>query len=579
MGDFDQYINSVTNNEKNAYSNGDFGVNSVEDALKRAREELEKADKKFGIMPHSVTETISSQEMDPLGCYSKLDLDFTARLFQIERAGKITNPKVMEYVNKIKKSDAFQNTFTMVKNIAKENRIMARAGMYLPDENKEVNTNPKMASINEYLGKNDKTAMETRIRMYSDATFRKYCIKNGHRNPVDSQEYRDEMKKLSTIESCEKLISAMEYQVGIKSVPLEDYDNNGHLPEAEFKLLESLNLAPDQKVIDAHKDFPILDELSIEFQDVSSKIVHLGATLPQNVIRDIGEGELIQDLAQKCLNPKKKNESPEEKMEETDRSELAFQDEMDAIVADFAAATVFKQMMAIDTRYMKAPGNIWDKTIIAGKTGRELYMEHLQETGENDMNLEPGQIAEKMGMYCSKLMACAIQEGKPVEVFMPTKEGAISAPTKITSPSARKEKPFAMNLWQRFWNKFGFYKKEAALEADAQHSKAQMDYDMMVARGKVYVDNSGSTIGISKESEKELRGAMVHKYQCENEKPKPGVKPLIPLTNQQYADMGHYAYTESMAFMKAEAEKQKALKTAPKNEKPVTEKKQDAPVK
>lgn len=77
----------------------------------------------------------------------------------------------------------------------------------------------------------------------------------------------------------------------------------------------------------------------------------------------------------------------------------------------------------------------------------------------------------------AQYVSAALMAGKRVEVYKPMADGTLSqAPISVTAKgyAPTPEKPTLLNAWEKFWNKFGFYKQKAAqAKADQQSMDAQ----------------------------------------------------------------------------------------------------------
>ena len=144
-----------------------------------------------------------------------------------------------------------------------------------------------------------------------------------------------------------------------------------------------------------------------------------------------------------------------------------------------------------------------DHIIIGGRTATELLLEKFEPEFPNVVDSMGKHYADyqrdaayetfyrqKGKQYVNQMVSEALARGETVEVFVPDKEtGRIKdTPMKLTSsgyePTGPLAKPAQLNRWQRFWNRFGFYKKEKA---------AVVNYEKeMAARNKVQFCNKAA---------------------------------------------------------------------------------------
>lgn len=149
-----------------------------------------------------------------------------------------------------------------------------------------------------------------------------------------------------------------------------------------------------------------------------------------------------------------------------------------------------------------------DHIIIGGRTATELLVEKFEPEFPNVVDSGGKHFSDfqrnaayeafyrqKGKQYVNQMVSEALARGETVEVFVPDKEtGRIKdIPMKLTpsgyEPTGPLAKPVQLNRWQRFWNKFGFYKKEKA---------AVVNYEKeMAARNKVQFCNKASLANLT----------------------------------------------------------------------------------
>lgn len=132
-----------------------------------------------------------------------------------------------------------------------------------------------------------------------------------------------------------------------------------------------------------------------------------------------------------------------------------------------------------------------DHIIIGGRTATELLMEQFNEEFPKMRNERgnPVDIIEHAKFYnefrekkgknlINQMITGALANGEKVEVFVPDKTtGKIKdQPMALTprgyEPAGPLVKPKQLNGWQKFWNKFGFYKKEKAAVVNYEKESA-----------------------------------------------------------------------------------------------------------
>lgn len=149
-----------------------------------------------------------------------------------------------------------------------------------------------------------------------------------------------------------------------------------------------------------------------------------------------------------------------------------------------------------------------DHIIIGGRTATELLMEQFNEEFPRmkDKEGKPVGVREHAKLYnkfrqekgknlINQMITGALANGEKVEVFVPDKvTGKIKdQPMALTprgyEPAGPLVKPKQLNGWQKFWNKFGFYKKEKAAVVNYEKESA--------ARQKVQFCNKTARANLS----------------------------------------------------------------------------------
>ena len=132
-----------------------------------------------------------------------------------------------------------------------------------------------------------------------------------------------------------------------------------------------------------------------------------------------------------------------------------------------------------------------DHIIIGGRTASELLMEKFEQEfpnigGKKYSNYQRPTAYqlfyhENGKKYVNQMVSEAMAKGETVEVFVPDKRtGRIKdEPMKLTpsgyQPAGPLAKPAQLTRWQKFWNKFGFYKQEKAAVVDYEKKMAVRD--------------------------------------------------------------------------------------------------------
>ena len=230
----------------------------------------------------------------------------------------------------------------------------------------------------------------------------------------------------------ELYLQGLEYASGVRTGDIPSEVSHFYKKYMDFQLLES-------RVLEAQEVHHLPQEISVEFQNLENKLKQTLFANPANW------GKRADQVSIDQLSP---------------------EDVSDAI-PPYACATanrvldpLFNAVEKLDPDLTISRGNY---IIIDGKTVREKMYEDYTAKGNDPQQFNEfyrKNVKEATGEY----VAAGLMAGKRVEVFVPDKYGHIpDEPTQITKkgyePSALH--PVVMNGWEKFWSKFGFYKKKA----------------------------------------------------------------------------------------------------------------------
>lgn len=131
--------------------------------------------------------------------------------------------------------------------------------------------------------------------------------------------------------------------------------------------------------------------------------------------------------------------------------------------------------------------------LIDGKRAIDLVREkHKDSYIRNESTF----LASEGLQYLGEMVSAALTSGKRVEAFIPDANGKLpDEPVRLTQTGFEPARlsPVSLNAWEKFWNKFGFYKEKAAqAEDNARFSEgreqirtdAQKTHDYLMGRGE-----------------------------------------------------------------------------------------------
>ena len=141
-----------------------------------------------------------------------------------------------------------------------------------------------------------------------------------------------------------------------------------------------------------------------------------------------------------------------------------------------------------------------DHIIIGGRTASDILLEKFNQerpglTSAERLSAYAAFLKDEGKQFINQAITGALANGEKVEVFVPDKRtGQIKDhPMALTrrgyEPAGPLVKPKQLNGWQKFWNKFGFYKKEKAAVVNYENEKS--------ARQKVQFCNKAARAALS----------------------------------------------------------------------------------
>lgn len=480
---YDGYLRSVRNEsleekERRIYRGSAI---TADEAVAKAKSDLEDRDHGFGVMPQTLRDTECAPSVDPTGCYSSIDLAFKARLRVVNHATDYCNRKIGSYVRGMCKTDWYKKAQESVERISKECRTLSRAEQYLADTDEQDAFRERIETMS------DRKKRMAFIRK-EDSELKKMPTSKMDASYYERRKFVDD---LLNVELMDQAIEVMEYQTGLRK--MNDPDAGiGDMPKNLTDTMRQVLFMPTDEVKAAAKNYKIPDEIKINFDDFSGKLMHAGAALPLEGYVNLTSDQLVPQVIDDLNN--------------TDSELAGYADKM---LEDYVVDTVCSQLNVFGQRSSRPGPLIWNNVIIGGEVAVDLFE---RESGVNPADYLDGNSSEygrKMNEFCAKKLAAALKADIPVEIFPCDQNGFIEEPVRITAEGHKPKMKVELNAWQRFWSNFGFYKKEVEAVRVQEEAEHLMEEKMLEARGRIYVSNAGAVNAVSEEFKQNLRSARV----------------------------------------------------------------------
>lgn len=392
-------------------------------------------------LPEDPEVAIRFPGVDPRGKYGPLDMKLAQRVETVRATLAARSPETAEFVTQtIFDGDGYRALERQVDELARQQRIDARAqkicdalahsGVPAPipgdaRDERRVADNKQGAMV--VAKHNLKAAMQDR---------------RNHQAVIDLQ----------------RAIEGAECLVGVRSGPL---------PESIVTFYrDTLGVALTPERVAAGREPVVPTRLNVAYPSFRNKEVQLQLSKPENW------GKRPQDF-----------------------SPLS-RDEINAQIAPYLRATTGRtldalfspaeQMGELDITSSKACACVMDRgdhIIIGSRTVNERLMEEYQLGRQSEFaKYQSFQafLQAEGHRRATELVAAGLTAGERVELFIPDKRGRIpDEPVRMTQTGFEPERfdPVTLNCWERFWNRFGFYKEKAA--------QAQADASVLAARERV----------------------------------------------------------------------------------------------
>ncbi len=275
----------------------------------------------------------------------------------------------------------------------------------------------------------------------------------------------------------EDALTGIEYLLGMR---------DGSLPESTRRVMSSLGQTLEAKDLAECRAFVRPQQPSVDYPDYDVQLKQMWFSKPENWDKKLSDFS-VASLTSKELG------------------KHAYHYARGA--ADRTLSALFGHAEHLERKKFKEydePRCIIDRAdhiIINGRTPREIMVE--------EYNANRGGIKEEYRNFnayfiakgherTAELVGAALTKDERVEVFIPDEHGCIRTddqPWRLTTKGFERKNlaPVTLNIWERFWNHFGYYQEKAAQAAqDAQFVAARArvrDYNA-VARMQAFSEDS-----------------------------------------------------------------------------------------
>lgn len=390
-------------------------------------------------LPEDQEVAIRFPGVDPRGRYSVLDMKVAERLERINSTLALRGEPAKRAIRKIMHSDAYQDLSQEVQDLAKEQRVQRRA-----------------EKLSRALAESDEFCP---LR----ADYKKAAGETVARN---MHQWARDKDSAQAVVDMDLMLQSMETMLGIRIGPIPQEIQT-------FCAAHRLDLSP-ATIEECRK--PVLPEgMTIEFPDFVSKQAQLQFAKPENW------GKQPKDYAP--LTPEEIGVMiPPYIRASAGRA-------LDAMFSSVEATTYMTNMTG-DSVVGSAMDRA-DYLCIGGKTVSQILTQRYRD-GEYPGYRSYGEFLRRAGhQSVAELVSAALTAGRSVDAYIPDARGDIPAePVRLTQHGFEPSRldPVTMNLWERFWSKFGFYReKTAQVEAQVEAQEARAE-----ARARVQLHHSGN---------------------------------------------------------------------------------------
>ncbi len=401
-------------------------------------------------LPEDAAVAMRFPGIDPRGHYGAIDMKFAERMARINDMLAMRTDEACETVDTIRSSSTYKRLAQEVERVAKEQRTLTRAericAMLVSGAANDDDVIPAA-----FAGEDEETA-----KMHRDGA--------AFNAPFDLRKQASSKHADASIVEMDQIMQGLELLVGIRSgVPTKEVQD---FYQAHKKDFGGADLSPS--VLESCRKVQAPDAVEITHPFFLNTAILYEASKPENWHRQ--PQEFVK------LSP----------------------DEIAALVDPYLRATEGRVLDALyggverQTQYEDNGGTLHrmdraDYIIVQGKTVKE----HLREMFEAGRFGATSQFGGDFDVFYSRqghqrtaeFVGAALTVDDRVEAFIPDGNGNIpEKPAKLISTGfdVAKFDKTTLNVWERFWSRFGFYRdKVARAEKRAVYDAA---YDRVRAR-------------------------------------------------------------------------------------------------
>ncbi len=377
-------------------------------------------------LPEDQEVAIRFPGVDPRGRYSALDMRAAERLARIDSTLKLRGEAAQRAIQTVMQSPVYKRLEQELSRLASEQRILTRAEKLCPLLAKQDTFSPSQT---------DRAAASV------------VAPRNLH------QRMRD-IDSAETVVNMNLMLQGMEAMLGIRIGPIPQEVRT-------FFGEHRLDLSP--ATIEECRKPTLPESMTVEFPSFANKQAQLQFAKSENW------GKQPKDYTP--LSPSEIGSLIDPYLRATSGRAL------DAMFSSVEAATYM-----LDLAGERVVGSAMDRAdylCIGGKTVSQILAQRYHDGKYPGYDSYAEFMRQSGHQSVAELVSAALTAGKAVEAFIPDARGDIpDEPVRMTQHGFEPARfdPVTMNLWERFWSMFGFYREKTAqaeVQEVAQKARAE----------------------------------------------------------------------------------------------------------
>lgn len=411
-------------------------------------------------------------DVDPRGHYSEMELSFVRRKERIEALLQMRSEETRFAVKTLMDGAAFKEIERRMQEVAKVQRRYTRAEK-LADHSVQMQMHTTVAAL------------------------------TGSAVPATVWEKGQQVQRYPVVDM-EKAITGLEYLVGIRRGPLTPDVQQFFQKEFSFDLAKA-DLAQFRTLVRP-------SEMVFRYPDFESQCAQRNFSKPE-----------YWDRSTFDVPPLHGTEMDEQRFAYSVGTAMKTLDTMFGDAERLEVETVQKQTARGTEQYERHAYDRADLLIIGGKTAREILAEEyaagtLKGQYEADSTRTFKDFQDFYDVYgheaVADLVGNAMLSGEHVEAFIPHGKGGVFAkgePVQLTQMGFERSKlsKVELNGWEKFWNRFGFFKEKKALAdeyASFTAARERVKLNNLAVKAQVLADTAKAISGTSAQSKREFFG-------------------------------------------------------------------------